>query len=136
MHTRSNLLIIIKRSLFAFLIPYKHPTNVVIHLIKIIILCTNNVLPVNVGYNVNGNSAACMRCSNCYVCSMICPAPLYLQHVTFAKPVAIHLRYRIISISYLESVYHVLLSSSSSSSSYSSSSLSTVSAPEWETYQT
>ena len=86
MHTRSNLLIIIKRSLFAFLIPYKHPTNVVMHLIKIIILGTNNVLPVIVGYNINGKSVACLRCSNCYVCSMICPALLYLQNVTIAKP--------------------------------------------------
>ena len=72
-----------------FLFPYKHPTNVVIHLIKIIILGPTNVLPVNVGYKINGKSVSCLRCSNCYVCSMICGAPLSLQHVTFATPFAI-----------------------------------------------
>ena len=52
-----------------FLVPYKHPTRVVVYLLQIIIiLYTIDVLPVNIGYNRIGNPVACLRCSGCFVC--------------------------------------------------------------------
>ena len=102
-----------------FFVPYKHPTRVMVCLLKIIILDTNNVLPVNIGYNLNGNSVACLRCSSCYVCIYNLYIYIYLSdHFDQFVPV---------------SVFCVNLSSFPSLRF--SSSLSTVSAPVWETYQ-
>ena len=89
------------------------------------------MLPVNVGYNINGNLVACFSMFQLLHFFHDMHSSLQRQRVTIAMPVAIHLRYRIISISSFESVHPVLLYSSSSSSS-----LFTVSAPEWETHQT